>query len=72
MISKECKSIENQFKNKVIYFVWIKEKDKGLRIGYFEGFTKDKKYYRIQRLNPYVGYTKTVKIPINLIKIIKE
>ena len=31
--------------------------------------TKDKKYYRISRLNPYIGYTKIVKIPVNLIKI---
>jgi hypothetical protein len=66
---KKYKSIENQFKNKVINFLWIKTNDK--RIGFFRGFSKDNKYFRINRLNPYVGYTKVVKIPIKLIKIIK-
>ena len=68
---KNLEIIEQECKDKVIHFLWVKAKDIGYRIGHFQRLTKDKKYYRISRLNPYIGYTKTVKIPVNLIKIIK-
>ena len=69
MKNKNLELIEKECKDKVIHFKWVNEKDIGYRIGIFQRLTKDKKYYRISRLNPYIGYTKIVKIPVNLIKI---
>ena len=54
-------------KREVITFKWNKSGD--VRIGLFIGFSKDNKYFRIRRLNPYIGYTSIVKIPINKITI---
>ena len=57
-------------KREAITFKWNKSGD--IRIGLFIGFSKDNKYFRIKRLNPYIGYTTTFKIPINKITIFQK
>jgi len=57
-------------KFEAITFKWNKSGD--VRIGLFIGFSKDNKYFRIRRLNPYIGYTSIVKIPINKITIFQK